>query len=55
MIHIIAIILGAGFGWYRAAKRGGNRNDTLQYAFGHAVAFFIVALFASILLRVVLG
>ncbi len=48
MIFIAAIIAGAIIGWTRAARRGGNRLDRLQYAIAHAIFFAILGLFATI-------
>ncbi len=45
MIAFIGFLLGAVFGWFKAAKRGGNTPDKLQYAFGFGVAFGLVAFF----------
>lgn len=49
MILLPAILLGAAVGWWRAARRGGNRADKVQYALAHAIFFAILALFATIL------
>ncbi|SPH18344.1 hypothetical protein DEA8626_01881 [Defluviimonas aquaemixtae] len=49
MIFVAAIILGAFVGWRRAARRGGNRLDKIQYAATHAIFFAILGLFATIL------
>ncbi|MEI2804539.1 hypothetical protein [Albidovulum sp.] len=48
MIFFPAILLGAAVGWWRAARRGGNRADKVQYALVHAISFAILALFATI-------
>lgn len=50
MIIIAAILIGAAFGWRRAAALRGNRRDRAQYAAGFAMAFAIVALFATLIL-----
>ena len=50
MIVLIAIVLGAWLGDVRARRARGNRKDRLQYAAAHALAFAILALFATILL-----
>ena len=55
MLYLIAIVLGAALGWFRAAKRNGNRNDKLYFAFGHAMAFFVLSVFLSIVLQRVLA
>ncbi len=49
MIFVVAILIGALIGWRRAARRGGNRMDKLQYAAAHAIFFAILGLFATIL------
>ena len=38
MLFVIAFVLGALFGWQRAARRGGDRLDQLQYAAVHGIA-----------------
>ena len=43
MILPIAFLIGAIFGWVRAAKRGGNRLDSMQYAATHGIAFLLLA------------
>ncbi len=45
MIAFIGMLLGAIVGWITAAKRGGNTPDKLQYAFGFAVLFGLIAFF----------
>lgn len=50
MIILLAMLLGAFFGWRRAAARGGDRLDRLQYAAAHGIAFGIAALAFSILI-----
>lgn len=50
MLTLIGFFAGLVFGWRRAAKRGGNRLDKLQYAAGHAIAFAIAGLALAILL-----
>ena len=42
MIFVAAFLAGAGFGWWRAGKRGGNRLDKAQYAAAHGLAVFLV-------------
>ena len=44
MILPIAFLLGAVFGWFRAAKRGGNRLDKFQFAAAHGIAALLLAL-----------
>lgn len=50
MIVIIAFILGAAFGVYRARKLQGSRADQLQFAIGFALAFTVVGLLATVIL-----
>ena len=41
----IMFALVAGFiGWNRAAKRGGNRADKIQYAAAHGIPAFLVVM-----------
>ena len=51
MIVLLALFLGAGFGAWRARKRGGNRLDMAQYAAAHGIAFAL----AGLLLTLVIG
>jgi len=44
------LVLGAAFGWWRAARRGGNRLDCAQYAAAHGIFFFILGMVISITL-----
>lgn len=48
MIILAFAIAGAGFGWFRAGKRGGNRMDRLHYAVAHAIAFALLGFIVSI-------
>lgn len=44
---LAALLLGlaaAVMGWRRAARRGGNRADRVQYAAVHGIAVFLVVL-----------
>ena len=50
MIIIAAIIVGAFLGWLRARTYGGNSRDRLQYAVAFAIAFAIIALFATVII-----
>lgn len=50
MLIILGFVAGAAFGWMRAAKRGGNRLDKLQYAGAHGIAFAIAGLALGILI-----
>ena len=49
MLVLVALALGLAFGWRRAARRGGDRRDKLQYAAAHGIAFALAALALSIL------
>jgi phosphate/sulfate permease len=49
MLLLLAFVLGALFGWQRAARRGGDRLDRLQYAAVHGIIFVLVALVALVL------
>jgi hypothetical protein len=51
MIVLVAAILGALLGIRRARARGGTRADMAQYGAAHAIAFALVALFATIALE----
>ncbi|MBP7243137.1 hypothetical protein [Amaricoccus sp.] len=50
MLILLAIALGAVLGWRRAASRGGDRLDQLQYAAAHAIAFGLVTTIALVVL-----
>jgi hypothetical protein len=45
----IAFALGMLFGWRRAAGRGGDRKDRLQYGAAHGIAFALTALALTVL------
>ena len=49
MLVLLAFALGAALGWQRAARRGGDRLDRLQYAAAHGIAFALAALALPIL------
>lgn len=51
MLILIAFALGALVGWRRAAARGGDRLDRLQYAAAHGIAFALALLVGSILVE----
>jgi lipopolysaccharide biosynthesis regulator YciM len=51
MLLPIAFALGMLVGWRRAARRGGDRLDRLQYGAVHGIAFAL----AAVVLAVVLG
>ena len=48
MLLLLAFALGALVGWRRAARRGGDRLDMLQYAAAHGILFVLVTLVATI-------
>jgi phosphate/sulfate permease len=48
MLLSLAFALGALFGWRRAAARGGDRLDRLQYAAVHGILFALVTLIVTI-------
>lgn len=50
MLVLAGIVGGAFWGGYLARRRKGNRLDILQYAAGFAIAFGLVANFASLIL-----
>jgi phosphate/sulfate permease len=50
MLIAAAIVLGALVGWRRAARRGGDRLDQLQYAAVHAIALGLAATIVVVLL-----
>ena len=51
MLLPLAFALGALLGWRRAAARGGDRLDQLQYAAAHGIFLALVTLAATILLQ----
>ena len=42
MLLPLAFALGLLVGWQRAARRGGDRLDRLQYGAAHGIAFALV-------------
>lgn len=50
MLTIFAAMLGAIRGIFRARKLKGNRLDMIQYAFGYATAFGLLATLGGIIL-----
>ena len=47
MVVAITLAIIAGIlGWQRAAKRGGNRADKIQYALAHAIPAFLIGMIA---------
>lgn len=55
MLVIAGVVGGAAWGGNVARRRKGNRLDILQYAAASAIAFGLVALFATIVLSRLLG
>ena len=49
MLLALAFALGMAVGWQRAARRGGDRLDKLQYGTAHGIAFALAALALSVL------
>ncbi|MBL4805992.1 MAG: hypothetical protein JKY31_01730 [Rhodobacteraceae bacterium] len=49
MIYPIVFLIGGALGWFRAAKRGGQLADKLQYGAVFGIMFMIVTLFAVII------
>lgn len=49
MLLLVLFLLGAVFGALRAARRGGDRLDQLQYAAAHGILFVLIALTVSVL------
>lgn len=50
MIVIAGLTLGVVFGYWRAAKRGGNGFDKTQYMLVHAILFGVIGLFVTIII-----
>ena len=46
ILALVAAVLAGALGWRRAARRGGNRADQVQYALSHAIPAFLVVLVA---------
>lgn len=49
VLLLIFFLIGAIFGALRAARRGGDRLDQLQYAAAHGILFVLLALTVSVL------
>lgn len=49
MILVLAFATGGAIGWRRAARRGGDRLDRMQYAAAHGIALTIAVLALQIL------
>lgn len=50
MIPIIALIVGFGVGWRRAARRGGVSADKWQFGIAHGVGFALLAFIITLAL-----
>lgn len=50
VVLVLAFALGAWLGWRRAAARGGDRLDRLQYGAVHGIVACLAALFALVVL-----
>lgn len=48
MLLLVAFFLGVAFGALRAARRGGDRLDQLQYAAVHGILFVLVVLTVTV-------
>lgn len=44
MLLPLSFVLGFALGWQRAARRGGDRLDRLQYGAVHGIVFVLAAL-----------
>lgn len=49
MLSLLFAISGGLFGWIKATRKGGDRNDKLQYAAVYLLAFSIIGLFVGVL------
>jgi hypothetical protein len=49
LLALIAFAFGMFIGWQRAASRGGDRLDRLQYGVAHGIAFALAALIAGVI------
>ncbi len=50
MLLVIAAVAAGTIGWMRAARRGGNTADRVQYALAHAIPATLAALALQIVL-----
>jgi len=50
MLLVIAAVAAGTIGWMRAARRGGNTADRVQYALAHAIPATLAVLALQILL-----
>jgi phosphate/sulfate permease len=49
VLLVLAFAIGMIVGWRRAAHRGGDRLDRLQYGAVHGIAFTLAVLVATVL------
>ena len=49
MYALIAALVGAALGWFRATKAKGNTLDKLQFAAVFAIIFFLIGMGLTIL------
>ncbi len=54
MLSVLGLLTGAGVGWLRATKRGGNTLDKAQYAAGFGIAGGLLGVIAGIILTYLL-
>jgi hypothetical protein len=45
---LLALVVGAGLGAWRAKRRGGRVLDMVQYGAAHAIPLMLLALFVTI-------
>jgi hypothetical protein len=50
MIAIVGLLIGAFWGWRVATKADGNTADKAQYAAAFGLAFFLIAMGASVMI-----
>ena len=55
MLTLIAMPLGFAVGWWRAAKRGGQTLDKLQYAVAHMAFFAVVTMLGGLIALHIFG
>lgn len=51
MLVLIAFVLGAAVGWWRARRRAGDRLDRLQYGAVHGIAFALAAVILLVIVQ----
>ena len=49
MLVVTAFVLGCAIGWLRAARRGGDLRDRIQYALAHGIPLTLLTLFALVI------